>query len=221
MAICLKRIGELWVEREKAYTVASWHRSSSVRNEAFRLADRLIGAIGEKLHMSSKTNAAARKKKNNHLCTLLESAIDYATTAKNAKPHGSRRILRVPANTFPFELMWSSQRHSGKLDGTLIEKIYGVKNEDELESLMREHRNDGTLIEAPVSCVVIEYVRRLVEKNERLPTKLETRIALEKDFPDLKKISKSTFSGIFNEAGLKGLPEAKKFTHPKNRRVVR
>lgn len=217
MAVCLKRISELWVERDKAHSVTSWHRSSSVRNEAFRLADRLIGAIGERLHVASKANGAERAKKINNLATHLKNAIEYATTAENAKSHGSRNPLKVPANTFPFELLWPSQLRSLKLDGSLLEKSYGVENDAELESLMREHKINKTLIEAPTACVAIEYVRRIIEKTACLPTKLETRLALEQDFPELKKISKTTFRDIFREAGLTGLPAAKPFTHPRNR----
>ncbi|WP_395733474.1 hypothetical protein [Prosthecobacter sp.] len=217
MAVCLKRISELWVERDKAHSVTSWHRSSSVRNEAFRLADRLIGAIGERLHAASQANGAERRKKINTLSTILKSAVECATTAENAKSHGSRNLLKVPANTFPFELVWSSQLRPRKLDGLFVEKYYGVKNHADLDSLMHEHEIDRTLIEAPTACVVIEYVRRLIEKNARLPTKLETRLALEQDFPELKRVSTSTFRDIFREAGLTGLLTAKPFTHPRNR----
>lgn len=219
IANCFIRIGELWVDRNNA-SVAAWHRSSGVRDEAFRVTDRFIGALGKRLHEALKENGVARAKRIKQLSTLLGAAVEHATATK-PKMHGGRELVKVPTNTFPFELVWPSQIRPCKFSGSFLEKAYGARTAEELKSLMLAHEVDETIIEAPIACVVIEYVRRWVEKNECLPTKLEARLALEKDFPDIKKTSTSTFRDIFKEAGLTSLPEAKPFTHPRNGGVVR
>lgn len=59
----------------------------------------------------------------------------------------------------------------------------------------------------PVACVAIEYARRLVEKNLRLPTKKEVRTMVQDKHPDeTKKMDGPKWTDIWTEAGLESLP---------------
>jgi hypothetical protein len=164
------------------------------------------------IHDLLTSKGAERAKKCGKLKKLLSNTIDLLATDGLKMRDPRMKLITIPKHEIPFSLLQFDRISRYRYEPTHVEWCEGFSTFQEAQAFERKHQEDGGSIKLPIACVAIEYARRFVQLQERLPSKKELRKMIQDAHPDeTEELSHAFWCKICVSAGLKTLKRSGKW----------